>query len=85
MDMVRVEVGDKVSTWRALFRFWSIMDLLRAVDWDEFYERFAGLTGVVCEKSDQSEVQDSGSHSPGLVECVVWLSWWRFNGVLIWP
>lgn len=47
MDMVRVEVGDKVSTWRALLRVWSIMDLLRAVDWDEFCERFAGMTGVV--------------------------------------
>gem|GEM_PF-4235783 len=47
MDMVRVEVGDKVSTWRALFRFWSIMDLLRAVDWDEFCERLAELPGRV--------------------------------------
>lgn len=45
MDMVRVEVGDKVSTWRALFRFWSIMDLLRAVDWDEISRALCRVDG----------------------------------------
>lgn len=42
------------------------------VDWDEFCERLPGY-GRRLKKSDQSEVHDSGSHSLGLIECVVQL------------
>jgi len=42
------------------------MDWVRAVDWDDFWTSAHRVDGCRGEISDRSEVQDSGSHHPGL-------------------